>query len=75
MTDVNKREKELRKESAGLASEPDYALQADGRVVEVREIHTAAKPRFSKAQSNLSIRELTRMRVWLERCLRSTRLI
>ena len=73
--DVNRREKELRKECAGLASELAYALQADGRPVEVRDIHAAAKQRFSKAQQDLSIPELTQKRAWLERCLRSRRLI
>lgn len=75
VTDVNKLEKELRKECAGLASELAFALQADGRSIEIREIHAAAKQRFSKAQSNLSIRELNQKRDWLERCLRSRRIL
>lgn len=75
VTDVNKKERDLRKECAGLASELAFALQSQGRSVEIRTIHAEAKRRFSKAQQDLSIRELTQKRNWLERCLRSRRLI
>lgn len=75
VTDVNEMEKQLRRECAGLASDLSYALQANGRTVEIRTIHAEAKKRFSKAQQDLSIRELTRKRDWLERCLRSRRLL
>ncbi len=75
VTDVNQREKVLRRECAGLASDLSYALQADGRSVEIRSIHAEAKRRFSKAQQDLSIQELTQKRDWLERCLRSRRLL
>ncbi|MEX0600454.1 MAG: helicase-related protein, partial [Rhodothermales bacterium] len=74
VTDVNEKEKELRKECAALASELAFTLQSAGRSVEIRTIHAEAKKRFSKAQQDLSIRELTQKRDWLEKCLRLRRL-
>lgn len=73
--DVNAREQKLRKECAELASEVAYALQAEGQNVPIRRVHAKAKKRFSKAQDELSIGELIRKRRWLQRCLRSRRLI
>lgn len=75
VTDVNKSEKALRRECAGLASELAHALRSVGRATEIRTIHAEAKRRFSKAQEDLSLQELTRKRDWLERCLRSRRLL
>lgn len=75
VVDVNQREKELRKECAALASELCFLLQGNGQAVDIRTIHAEAKKRFSKAQKNLSIPELTRKRDWLERCLRARRLL
>lgn len=73
--DVNQREKELRKECAALATEVAFALQSDGKEFEIRDVHRRAKERFNKGQDELSLHELIRKKEWLERCLRSRRLI
>ena len=75
VVDVNERERELRKECARLASELAFFLQGRGLDVDVREIHARAKLRLAGAQGDLSLRELDKKRVWLERCLRSGRLL
>lgn len=75
LIDVNRTEKDLRQECASLASELSFVLQAGGRPLEIRTIHAEAKRRFSKAQKNLSIGELSQKRDWLERCIRARRLL
>lgn len=67
--DVSRREHELRQECAALASRLSFMLKSTGKSVEVSTIHAEAKRRFSKAQGELSITELTRKRDWLIRCL------
>ena len=73
--DVNERERELRKECARLASELSFFLQGRGMNVDVREIHARAKLRLAKSQGSLSLGELEKKQQWLERCLRSGRLL
>ncbi len=73
--DVNQREKELRKECAALATEVAFALQSDGKGLEIRDVHRRAKERFNKGQDELSLGELIQKKEWLERCLRSRRLL
>lgn len=73
--DVNQREKDLRKECAALATEVAFMLQSDGKGLEIRDVHRRAKERFNKGQDELSLGELVRKKEWLERCLRSRRLI
>ena len=75
VVDVNQREQDLRKECADLATELAFALQASGQRVDIRNVHAAAKKRFNKSQSELSLGELVRKRDWLQRCLRSRRLM
>jgi superfamily II DNA or RNA helicase len=71
--DVAEKEKELRKACAALASEVVHAMQSAGRPAEVRDVHW--KKRYSKSQGELSLQELEQKRRWLERCLRSRRLV
>jgi superfamily II DNA or RNA helicase len=73
--DVNARERQLRKECARLASELSFFLAGRGQEVPVREVHARARQRLGKAQGELSIGELERKRVWLERCLQAGRLV
>ena len=75
VVDVNKRERELRQECARLASELSFFLQGRGMSVDVREIHARAKLRLAKSQGDLSLNELEKKQQWLERCLRSGRLL
>jgi superfamily II DNA or RNA helicase len=75
VVDVNQREKDLRRECADLANEVFYALQSDGKALEIREVHMRAKQMFKKSQDELSLPELVRKKEWLERCLRSRRLL
>jgi superfamily II DNA or RNA helicase len=75
MIDVNERERELRKECARLASELSFFLQGRGIEADVREIHARAKLRLSAAQGDLSLDGLEKKKQWLERCLRSGRLL
>ncbi len=70
VVDVNEQEKRLRKECAELATELAFILQ-----VEIREVHARAKQRLTKGQDQLSIRELTQKRAWLQRCLRARRFV
>ena len=74
MIDVNQQEKDLRRDCAELASELSFVLQGEGQAVSIRRIHGEAKRRFSKAQDELSLRELEQKKRWLERCLRARRL-
>lgn len=73
--DVSRREHELRQECAALASRLSFMLKSTGNSVEVSTIHAEAKRRFSKAQGDLSITELTRKRDWLIRCLDARRMM
>lgn len=73
--DVNEREKQLRKGCASLASDLYHILQVEGKNVSIREIHAAAKRRLQKSQSQLSVVELEQKRRWLERCIRSRRMV
>ena len=75
VTDVNAREKKLRRECADLANELAYTLQADGQGTSIRRVHGAAKERLGKAQGDLSVGELMRKRRWLKKCLRARRLV
>jgi superfamily II DNA or RNA helicase len=75
VVDVNQREKDLRRACADLANEVFFALQSDGKAVEIREVHMRAKQMFNKSQDELSLPELVRKKDWLERCLRSRRLL
>ncbi len=73
--DVSRQEQELRQECAILASKLSFILKSFGRTIEVSTIHAEAKRRFSKAQGDLSINELTRKRDWLVRCIDARRLL
>jgi len=73
--DVNAQEKALRKICAELASELHHVLTAEGRGTSIRAIHALAKRRLHKGQGDLSLKELARKRQWLERCLRSRRIV
>ena len=73
--DVRRRERALRQTCALLAKELAFALAAQGRAVDVREIHRQAKVRLFKAQGDLSVRELERKARWLEQCLKAGRLL
>ncbi len=73
--DVRRQENLLRKECASLASQLAFTLQAAGRTLTSREIHAEAKRRLTKAQAQLSIKELEAKRDWLEKCLRAGRLV
>ncbi|MDX1421085.1 MAG: DEAD/DEAH box helicase family protein [Rubricoccaceae bacterium] len=73
--DVAKRERALRRQCAQLAKELALALQAQGRAVAVRDVHLQAKRRLSKAQGDLSLAELERKRLWLERSLAAGRMV
>lgn len=73
--DVNKQERELRKECARLASELAFFLQGRGVGVEVREIHARAKLHLARSQGDLSLDGLEKKQQWLERCLRAGRLL
>jgi superfamily II DNA or RNA helicase len=75
VVDMNEVEKTLRKECAELAGELYHVLQAEGQAVEIRDIHGRAKRHLHKGQGDLSIQELERKKKWLERCLRSRRLV
>jgi superfamily II DNA or RNA helicase len=67
--DVSRQEHDLRQECAVLASKLSFILKSVGRNIEVSTIHAEAKRRFSKAQGDLSVRELGRKRDWLIRCI------
>lgn len=75
IVDVSRREHELRQECAVLASKLSYILRSQGRPVEVAAIHAEAKRRFSKAQDELSINELTKKQRWLEMCVAKKKLM
>ena len=73
--DVAKKEQELRRLCAQLANELTLALRAQGRPVEVRDVHGEAKRRLAKPQGALSLAELERKRLWLERSLAAGRMV
>ena len=73
--DVSRQEHELRQECAILASKLSFILKSFGRTIEVSTIHAEAKRRFSKAQGDLSINELSRKRDWLIRCIDARKLL
>jgi superfamily II DNA or RNA helicase len=73
--DVSAREEELRQECSELATQVAYALQNRGMDVHMRDVHAKAKDRFRKAQSDMSLDQLKRKKQWLQRCLRSRRLV
>ncbi len=75
VVDVAAREKALRKACAALAVELQYTLQNAGRPADVRQIHARARQVVGRAQQHLSLPELEQKRRWLERCLRSRRLL
>jgi superfamily II DNA or RNA helicase len=75
VVDINARERELRKECARLTSELAFFLRGRGSGGEEREIHARAKQRLGASQGALSLRDLERKRVWLERCLQAGRLL
>jgi superfamily II DNA or RNA helicase len=75
IVDISRREHELRQECAALASKLAYILRSQGRPIEVSAIHSEAKRRFSKAQDELSINELTKKQRWLEMCVAKKKLM
>ena len=75
VVDVNARERELRQECARLASELTFFLEGRGQEVSVRHVHGRARQRLGKGQGQLSVSDLDRKRVWLERCLQAGRLL
>jgi hypothetical protein len=52
-----------------------HALENRGIDVHIRDVHAEAKDRFRKAQSDMSLKLLKRKKRWLQRCLRSKRLV
>ena len=73
--DISAREHQLRQECAALASKLSFILKSHGRNVEVSTIHAEAKRRFSKAQEELSINELTKKKNWLMQCIDARKLL
>jgi superfamily II DNA or RNA helicase len=73
--DVAARERALRRECAELARDLAFALDAPGRPVGPRDVHRIAKERVAKAQGDLSLGELERKKVWLERSIKAGRLV
>ncbi|MBC8145140.1 MAG: hypothetical protein H7X80_06100 [bacterium] len=73
--DVRQREQELRQECAYLASQLSHVLRSAGRPTEINMIHAEAKKLFAKAQEDLSLKELTRKRSWLERSINARKLL
>ena len=73
--DVAARERELRRECAELARDLAFALDVPGRPVGPRDVHRTAKERLAKAQGDLSLGELERKKVWLERSIRAGRMV
>ncbi|HEX9952585.1 MAG TPA: DEAD/DEAH box helicase family protein [Rubricoccaceae bacterium] len=72
--DVARRERALRRECAVLARDLAFALDAPARPVTARDVHRIAKERIAKAQGDLSLGELERKKLWLERSIRAGRL-
>jgi len=73
--DVNRRERELRRECARLASELTFFLDGRGVAVTVKTIHGRARQRLGSTQGQLSVYDLERKRRWLEQCLAAGRLL
>jgi superfamily II DNA or RNA helicase len=73
--DVSAREQALRQECASLAATLAHVLRSAGRPTEIASIHAEAKRLFSKAQEDLSLKELSRKRSWLERCITARRML
>ncbi|MFB6098203.1 MAG: helicase, partial [Salinibacter sp.] len=73
--DLSAQEEELRQECSELATQVAYALQNRGMDVHMRDVHAKAKERFHKAQSEMNLKLLKRKKQWLQRCLRSKRLV
>ncbi len=73
--DLSAREEKLRKECAELATQVAHTLENRGMDVHIRDVHAKAKERFRKAQSDMSLKLLKRKKQWLQRCLRSRRLV
>jgi superfamily II DNA or RNA helicase len=76
--DVSRQELMLRQECASLAQRLAHILRAAGNPIEIAMIHAEAKKRLSKsqkAQEELSILELTKKQMWLERCISARRLV
>ena len=73
--DVRQREQELRQECAHLAQQLAHVLRSAGRPTEVAYIHAEAKKLFTKAQEELSLKELTRKKGWLERSINARRML
>ena len=73
--DLSAQERELRKECSELATQVAHALENRGMDIHIRDVHAEAKDRFRKAQSDMSLKLLKRKKKWLQRCLRSKRLV
>jgi superfamily II DNA or RNA helicase len=73
--DLSAQEEELRKECSELATQVAHALENRGMDIRIRDVHAKAKDRFRKAQSDMSLKLLKRKKKWLQRCLRSKRLV
>ena len=73
--DLSAQEEELRKECSELATQVAHALENRGMDIHIRGVHAKAKDRFRKAQSDMSLKLLKRKKKWLQRCLRSKRLV
>ncbi len=73
--DVARRERTLRRECATLARDLAFALDAPARPVSARDVHRIAKERLAKAQGDLSLGELERKRLWLERSIQAGRMV
>ena len=73
--DVARRERTLRRECATLARDLAFALDAPARPVSARDVHRIAKERVAKAQGDLSLGELERKKLWLERSIKAGRMV
>ncbi len=73
--DIAKRERALRRECATLARDLAFALDAPARPVSARDVHRIAKERIAKAQGDLSLGELERKKLWLERSIKAGRMV
>lgn len=73
--DVSRQELMLRQECASLAQRLAHILRSAGNPIEIAMIHAEAKKRLSKSQEELSIIELTKKQMWLERCIHARRLV
>ena len=75
VVDVGLKEEKLRRDCAALTSQLSFMLEGRGERVEPKMIHYEAMKRFAKNQGSLSLRELEKKKLWLERCLSMRKIV